>query len=124
MLEMREVQAAARTLGFEVATLEVRRAEDIVPAFEALNGRADALYVCADPLVSANRTRINALALAEELPTMHDLREYAVPGGLMSYQISPICSGAPARNCQQICAGRKQPTSQSSNRQNSIWSLT
>jgi putative tryptophan/tyrosine transport system substrate-binding protein len=56
-----------------------------VPAFEALNGRADALYVCADPLVSANRTRINALALAERLPTMHDLREYAVPGGLMSY---------------------------------------
>ena len=38
VLEMREVQAAARTLGFEVATLEVRRAEDIVPAFEALNG--------------------------------------------------------------------------------------
>jgi putative tryptophan/tyrosine transport system substrate-binding protein len=85
VLEMREVQVAARTLGFEVATLEVRRAEDILPAFEALNGRADALYVCADPLVSANRTRINALALAERLPTMHDLREYAVPGGLMSY---------------------------------------
>jgi putative ABC transport system substrate-binding protein len=85
VLEMREVQAAARTLGFEVATLEVRRAEDIVPAFEALDGRADALYVCADPLVSANRTRINALALALGLPTMHDLREYAVPGGLMSY---------------------------------------
>jgi len=61
------------------------QAKDIERTFEALKGRADGLYVCADPLVSANRTRINALALAARLPTMHDLREYAVPGGLMSY---------------------------------------
>jgi putative tryptophan/tyrosine transport system substrate-binding protein len=81
---MGEAQAAANTLGLEVVTLEVGQAEDIERTFETL-GRADGLYVCADPLVSANRTRINALALAARLPTMHDLREYAVPGGLMSY---------------------------------------
>ena len=72
VLEMGEVQAAARTLGLEVATLEIRRAEDIAPAFEALKGRADALYVCADPLVNTNRVRINTLALGARLPTMHD----------------------------------------------------
>jgi len=83
-LEMGEAQGAANTLGLEVVTLEVGRAQDIERTFEKL-GRADGLYVCADPLVSANRTRINALALAARLPTMHDLREYAVPGGLMSY---------------------------------------
>ena len=49
VLEMREVQAAARTLGFEVATSEIRRVEDIPPAFEALKGKGDALYVCSDP---------------------------------------------------------------------------
>ena len=49
VLEMGEVQAAARTLGLEVVTLEIRRAEDIAPAFEALKGRADALYVCHRP---------------------------------------------------------------------------
>ena len=49
VLEMGEVQAAARTLGLEVATFEIRRAEDIAPAFEALKGRADALYVCRRP---------------------------------------------------------------------------
>ena len=48
VLEMGEVQAVARTLGLEVATLEIRRAEDIAPAFEALKGHADALYVCPD----------------------------------------------------------------------------
>ena len=41
--EMDEVQAAAATLGLEVHTLEIRQAQDITPAFEALKGRADAL---------------------------------------------------------------------------------
>ncbi len=49
VLEMGEVQAAARTLGLEVATFEIRRAEDIAPAFDVLKGRADALYVCCRP---------------------------------------------------------------------------
>jgi putative ABC transport system substrate-binding protein len=60
--DMREVQTAARTLGFEVATFEIRRAEDIAPSFEGLNGRADALYVCGDPLMDTHRVRINMLA--------------------------------------------------------------
>src|SRR5262249_39911842 len=64
VLEMREFQAAADTLGLEVATLEIRRGEDIVPAFEAIEGRTDALYVCADPLVVTHQVRINTLALA------------------------------------------------------------
>src|SRR5262249_39402999 len=58
----REVQAAARALGLEVATLEIRRAEDIAPAFEALNGRVDALYIETDALISTHRIRINTLA--------------------------------------------------------------
>ena len=49
VLEMAEVRATARTLGLEVATLEIRRAEDISLAFEALKGRAEVLYVCSDP---------------------------------------------------------------------------
>jgi putative ABC transport system substrate-binding protein len=85
VLDMREVQATARTLGLEAITLEIRRGEDIVPAFEALNGRADALYVCIDPLVGTHRIRINTLALAARLPTMHAFREYVEAGGLMSY---------------------------------------
>jgi ABC transporter substrate binding protein len=49
VLEMAEVQAAARTLGLEVLPLEIRRAEDIAPAFESLKDRAQALYVVAEP---------------------------------------------------------------------------
>jgi len=85
VLDMREVEATARTLGLEVTTLEIRRGEDIAPAFEALKGRADALYVCIDPLVGTHRIRINTLALAARLPTMHATREAVEAGGLMSY---------------------------------------
>jgi ABC-type uncharacterized transport system substrate-binding protein len=85
VLEMGEVHAAARTFGLEVATSEIRRVEDIASAFDALKGRADALYVCADPLVNANRVRINTLALGVRLPTMHGYREYVEAGGLISY---------------------------------------
>jgi putative tryptophan/tyrosine transport system substrate-binding protein len=52
VLELKEVQAAAGTLGLEVVTLEIRRAQDIGPTFEALKGRSDALYVCTDALAS------------------------------------------------------------------------
>jgi len=85
VLNMREVQTTARTLGVEVITLEIRRGEDIVPAFEALNGRAEALYVVIDALVNTHRIRINTLALAARLPTMHMFREGVEVGGLMSY---------------------------------------
>ena len=85
LLDMREVQTTARPLGLEVVTSEIRRGEDIAPAFEALKGRADALYVCIDPLVHSHRIRINTLALAARLPTMHGSREAVEAAGLMSY---------------------------------------
>ena len=83
--EIREVEAAAHAFGLEVDRLEIRRAEDIVPAFEQLRGGAQALYVCTDALANANRHRINILALGARLPTMLGLREYVDPAGLMSY---------------------------------------
>jgi len=83
--ELGEIQAAAGTLGLDVATFEIRRAEDIAPAFEALKGRAEALYVVGDALVITHRVRINTLALAARMPTIFFLREYVEAGGLMSY---------------------------------------
>ncbi len=85
MLEMGEMERAARTLGIEVIRLEIRRAEDIAPAIEALKGRAGTLYACADSLVIANLNLITASALAARLPTMHYSREFVAAGGLMSY---------------------------------------
>jgi putative ABC transport system substrate-binding protein len=85
---MGEVQETARKLGLEAAISEIRRAEDIAPAFEAFRGRAQALYVVADPLTGSDRVHINTLALGARLPTMHGIREYAETGGLISYGAS------------------------------------
>jgi putative ABC transport system substrate-binding protein len=86
VLEMSEVEAAAGKLGIEVvAKLEIERADDIAPAFDALQGRADGLYVVVDGLVSTNRTRIFTLATGARLPTVVNTREHAEAGALMSY---------------------------------------
>jgi len=85
VLELGEIQAATRTLGLAVATSEIRRGEDIVSRFEALKGRADAIYVVADPLVFSNRARIHTIAMAARLPAIYNSREYVEAGGLMSY---------------------------------------
>src|SRR5262249_24305239 len=84
-LEVGENQAAAGGVGFGVVTHEIRGAEDIAPAFEALGGRADALYLPTAPLVLTNRIRINTLALGARLPTMYSGQEYVESAGLMSY---------------------------------------
>jgi putative tryptophan/tyrosine transport system substrate-binding protein len=79
------VQAAARKLDLEVTPLEIRAAEDIAPAFEELNAKADALYVVDDALVTANRTRILTLALGARLPAIFNNRSFVEVGGFMSY---------------------------------------
>jgi putative ABC transport system substrate-binding protein len=84
-LEMGEVQAAAGKVGLEVVTLEIRRAQDIVPAFETLKGRGEALYLCIDAVANTNRIPINILAVGARLPTMHGSRDYVEAGGLMSF---------------------------------------
>jgi ABC-type uncharacterized transport system substrate-binding protein len=84
-LDVSQLRQAGAGLGIEVATFELRRGEDIDPAFQALKGRAQALYVPATPVALVNRIRINTLALAAHVPTMFGVREYVEAGGLMSY---------------------------------------
>jgi putative tryptophan/tyrosine transport system substrate-binding protein len=85
LLEMRDVQTAARTLDMDAETIEIRRAEDIEPAFERLSREVQALYACTDSVVSANIQRINGLAMKRRLPTILGSREYVEADGLVSY---------------------------------------
>jgi ABC-type uncharacterized transport system substrate-binding protein len=85
VLELGQMQAAARELGLQVDTLEIRRPQDIALALETVKGRAEALYVCQDLLTLGNRLRINTLALGARLPVMHASREHIEAAGLMSY---------------------------------------
>jgi len=85
MLEAQEAKATAQALGLEAARLEIWGSEDIAPAFAAIRGKADALYVVSDPLIAANRTLITTLALSARLPTILSYGDYVEAGGLMSY---------------------------------------
>ena len=81
LLEMSEAQAAARTLGLEVdpARSPASRKISRRPSRHSRIARI-ALYVAPDPLMFTNRIRINTLALAARLPTMHGVREYRGSG--------------------------------------------
>jgi putative ABC transport system substrate-binding protein len=85
VLEAKEAKATAQALGLEAARLEIWQSEDIAPAFEAIRGKADALYVVSDALIAANRTLITTLALSARLPTILNYGDYVAAGGLMSY---------------------------------------
>jgi putative ABC transport system substrate-binding protein len=85
VLEMGEAESAARTVGLNVVRLEIRRAQDIAPAFEALKGRAEALYITTDPILNSNHVRITTLANLARLPMITTQREFVDAGSLMSY---------------------------------------
>jgi putative ABC transport system substrate-binding protein len=84
-LEMEQVQKKARRRGIETIKCNVRNAAQIATAIKRLKGKADALYVCTDPLITHHRNSINTSASSARLPTMHAFRDYVEAGGLMSY---------------------------------------
>ncbi len=85
-LRMRAIQTASRTLAVTVRPLGVHSLEDFEVAFTAMTQeRPDALFVVADPLVTANRKRILDFTAKHQLPAMYEFRPYAADGGLMAY---------------------------------------
>ena len=84
-LELNETIAQARGAGLDATPLKIRSKDDIATGIDSIKGRVEALYVCSDALVVANRVLISELAMAKRLPTVHALREYAEAGGLMAY---------------------------------------
>ena len=65
--------------------MEIRRFADIAPAFEALKGRAEAIFVTGSPLIITNRAGFHTLAMGARLPAIYNGRSYVEAGGLMSY---------------------------------------
>jgi putative ABC transport system substrate-binding protein len=83
--DVRDMEEAARNAAVELIAFEVGQGGDVERSIEAVEGRAQALYVTPSPTMFLNRNRINTLALAARLPTMHTGREYVETTGLMSY---------------------------------------
>jgi putative ABC transport system substrate-binding protein len=99
VVEIGEVQGAARKLSYEVEILEIRRAEDIGPAFERLKSGVHALYVCGDALSTANSARINTLAMGARLPTIFPDRSFLEAGVSDAADAEAIARRFNARGC-------------------------
>lgn len=84
--QLKATEDAARTLALTLQVLEVRGHDDVVRAFDAAkNGRAEAINILASPLLSSLSPTIVDLAAKNRLPAVHQWREHAEAGGLVSY---------------------------------------
>jgi putative ABC transport system substrate-binding protein len=84
-LESKELDAVCRTLGLRFEAMQISRSEEIVAAIDTLKARAQVLYVPLDPLFNSNLDRLNAAAIAAQLPTIYSTRDGVRAGGLASY---------------------------------------
>jgi putative ABC transport system substrate-binding protein len=84
--EFPATQAAGRSLGVQVQSLEVRGRDDFTGAFAAANReRMEAVIVVSSRLMTLNRARILELAAQNRLPLVSGWGPWAAEGGLLSY---------------------------------------
>ena len=83
---VRDVAAAALTIGFQIQVLNASTSREIETAFATfVRERPDALFVGPDPFFGGRRVQLATLATRHAIPTAYALRDYAEAGGLMSY---------------------------------------
>lgn len=81
-----DAQAVARSLGLEVHVLYASREPDFDPVFARMRSvGASALVIGNDALFISQSRRLAALAARYAVPTIHQSREFAIAGGLISY---------------------------------------
>jgi putative ABC transport system substrate-binding protein len=87
--QAKEAQAAASTLGFRIHIVNAGSERDFEAAFVTLSQlRADALIVAVDPLFDSHPRQLVTLAARHAVPTVYNVREFVVAGGLVSYGAS------------------------------------
>jgi putative ABC transport system substrate-binding protein len=87
--EWKEIETAAQSMGIQPQLIDVRKVEDIGPAFDAATREhADALVVGIDAIMQANSKHITDLAAKRRLPAIYASREFVETGGLLAYGVS------------------------------------
>ena len=86
-IELRQAQAAARTLGLQTIQVLLASTErDLENVFATLiQQRAGALVITADTFFSGKSAELAALASRHAVPTISPYREFVTAGGLISY---------------------------------------
>ena len=89
VLEWQETQEAARRLGVQVQSLEIRGSDEFARAFAAATREhAQALYFTAEALFTMHLPQILDFAASIRLPTSFHRREFVEAGGLMTYGVN------------------------------------
>jgi putative ABC transport system substrate-binding protein len=84
--QLKDVEAAARTLGLQILALTVDSKRDFQAAFATLVQRgAGALLIFSSAFFTANRVQLAILAARHGIAAIYTLREFPLAGGLMSY---------------------------------------
>jgi putative ABC transport system substrate-binding protein len=88
-IQRRDIDEAARAVGQSIYLLNASSERDIHAAFETLARlKAGGLLVAANPFFNSRREQIVTLTGHYRIPAIHEVREFAVAGGLMSYGTS------------------------------------
>src|SRR6266487_1214676 len=84
-----EIEAVSPKLDIKIASADVRKPEDIEPAFKRFEAeRVEVVVVLQSSLLIMERARIASTAAATRLPTVYGYREHVETGGLISYGIN------------------------------------
>jgi putative ABC transport system substrate-binding protein len=83
---LRDVEAAARSMGLQIQVLRASTSHEIDVAFATLaQERSDTLFISGDPFFTSRRVQLAVLAAHYSIPSTSGTREIAEAGGLMSY---------------------------------------
>jgi putative ABC transport system substrate-binding protein len=88
---LKDVEMAARAIGLRIEIVNASTSREIDGAFAGLaRDRADALFVLPDPFFIMRRFQIIQLAARHAIPATYPVRDFAEPGGLMSYGTNTV----------------------------------
>jgi len=105
---LKETELAAAAFGLKVQYLEVVSLADIETAFRlASKGRADAVLLLPNPILTPHRALVADLAVKSRLPVIYDT-QYVEAGGLMTYGVNlPDLDRRAATYVDKILKGAK-----------------
>jgi putative ABC transport system substrate-binding protein len=105
---LKETELAAAAFGLKLQYIEVVSLADIETAFRsASKGRADAVLLIPNPILTPHRALVADLAVKSRLPVIYDT-QYVEAGGLMTYGVNlPDLDRRAATYVDKILKGAK-----------------
>jgi len=83
---LRDVEPAARAVGFQIQVLNANTSREIDAAFATIaRERPAALFIASSPYFTSRRIQLVQLAARHAIPATYAGRQYVEVGGLMSY---------------------------------------